>query len=103
MTELDWWDYAEVMCNKDAKALPHPVRVHFTPAQHGSRRTPFDTNASLWGGYSADFRAIRDRLGPVDFLALPLGAYLPRDFMKPMHAHLQVISLPGDPVKRTAP
>ena len=109
VTELDWWDHADVMCNKDAQALPHPVRIHFTPAQHWSRRTPFDTNASLWGGYmvehkpgakdawrflfpgdtgySADFRAIRDRLGPVDFLALPIGAYLPRDFMKPMHVN----------------
>ena len=109
VTELDWWDHADVMCNKDTKALPHAVRFHFTPAQHWSRRTPFDTNVSLWGGYmvehkpgatdawrflfpgdtgySADFKAIRQRLGAVDFLALPIGAYLPRDFMKSMHVN----------------
>ncbi len=100
VTELDWWEQAEI---SDA------LRLHFTPAQHWSRRTPWDTNASRWGGYmlewtgaqrkpwrflfpgdtgySADFKAIRTRLGAVDFLALPIGAYLPRGFMRPMHVN----------------
>jgi L-ascorbate metabolism protein UlaG (beta-lactamase superfamily) len=107
VTELDWWEYVDVSTNCEGASLWEPVRIHFTPSQHWSRRTPFDTNASLWGGYmvernpdrsdawrflfpgdtgySQDFKTIRMRLGAVDFLALPIGAYLPRDFMRQQH------------------
>ncbi len=117
--ELNWWEHAELKLPTQAASntQTNTLRLHFTPAQHWSRRTAFDTNASLWGGYllewhkspknalpppnsqpwrfffpgdtgySADFKRLRERLGPVDFLALPIGAYLPRDFMKNMHVN----------------
>jgi L-ascorbate metabolism protein UlaG (beta-lactamase superfamily) len=105
VSEMDWWDSVD----------EGPLRIHFTPARHWSKRTLLDTNQSLWGGffvesnvagsnvasnvngprwrflytgdtgYSNDFRAIRNRLGAVDLLAVPVGAYQPRDFMAPQH------------------
>ena len=115
VTEMNWWEEADLTAlNSPPDGAPAldktaSLRLCFTPSQHWSRRTPFDTNASLWGGYcvqwndgsrepwrflfpgdtgySGEFSAIRARLGAIDFLALPIGAYLPRDFMKPMHVN----------------
>jgi L-ascorbate metabolism protein UlaG (beta-lactamase superfamily) len=90
--ELDWWQAAKT------SALP----VTLTPAQHFSARSPFDRNRALWGGfvlavdgarilfagdtaYAPFFHDIRQRLGPIDLALLPIGAYEPRWFMRPVH------------------
>ncbi len=94
ITELDWWQRVTV----------GDATIHAVPAQHFSARTPFDRNQTLWAGYvvehpsfrfffagdtgySADFKAIGRRLGPMDLAAIPIGAYEPRWFMHPMHVN----------------
>jgi L-ascorbate metabolism protein UlaG (beta-lactamase superfamily) len=89
--ELDWW-----------QVLPlSGIEIILVPAQHWHKRTPWDTNKGLWGGYvvrgshafyhSGDtgyfdgFSAIGKTVGPIDVAALPLGAYEPRWFMHTQH------------------
>ncbi len=72
--------------------------------QHWSLRSGFDRMASLWGGYAvlgarqrfwftgdtgycSVFQEIGKRLGPFDLAAIPVGAYEPRDFMRPQHVN----------------
>lgn len=90
--ELDWWETRSVS----------KLKVHFVPTQHFSARTPFDRNETLWGsyviqssfgkiyfagdtGYGTFFRLIEERFGPMDLSFIPIGAYLPRWFMGPIH------------------
>ena len=79
-----------------------PLTFTLVPVQHWSKRTFFDTNQSLWGGwivagdglkilhtgdlgYSKDAKDVGDRAGPFDLALVPIGAYAPRWFMKGMH------------------
>jgi N-acyl-phosphatidylethanolamine-hydrolysing phospholipase D len=90
--EYDWWDRTQL---KD-------VSFTLTPTQHWSARGVFDQNECLWGGwfikgskesiffagdtgYSKDFQDIAEKLGPVDWAMIPIGAYEPRWFMKKNH------------------
>jgi N-acyl-phosphatidylethanolamine-hydrolysing phospholipase D len=97
---MDWWDRL---------ALPAPggeLAVHFVPVQHWSSRTPWDRNATLWGGfvveataggqpyrllftgdtgYSPDFKTLGERFGGFDFALIPVGCYEPRWFHGSMH------------------
>jgi len=91
--DFDWWQAQDF----------GDLRVRFVPAQHNSGRTLADRNRRLWGGwvlehggqrfyFSGDtayvaelFRDIRERVGPIDLAALPIGAYLPRPLMRFEH------------------
>jgi L-ascorbate metabolism protein UlaG (beta-lactamase superfamily) len=92
IVELDWWESTTL----------GQVEITLVPARHWSMRSPADRNGALWGGYvirgpegvayhSGDtaffdgFAEIADRLGPIDWAMLPIGAYEPRWFMKPQH------------------
>ena len=68
-----------------------------------SRRGPWDTNESLWGGWAINidgfnswfagdtgynaryFKDIGERLGPFRLAMIPIGAYAPRYFMEDAH------------------
>jgi L-ascorbate metabolism protein UlaG (beta-lactamase superfamily) len=90
--ELDWWD-----CRSIGR-----VRVCAVPAQHNSRRGIADGARTLWVGFWVEssagsvffagdtgfgphFAAIRARMGAPCVALLPIGAYLPRWFMKDIH------------------
>jgi len=90
--ELDWWDAIyykglEIVC---------------TPSQHFSGRMPFNRDNTLWcswvingksnnfyfcgdSGYFSGFNEIGERYGPFDLVCLPIGSYLPKWFMGPVH------------------
>jgi len=90
--ELDWWEETRL----------GTVALGCTPAQHFSARGPTDRDRTLWCGWSVaapsrqlffagdtgyhpEFPAIGDRFGPFHAALLPIGAYEPRWFMRPVH------------------
>ena len=94
VAELGWWESLEI----------DGLRVHGVPAQHWSQRIPWLINRSHWNGfvvegrggklffpgdtgYSQDFVDIRKRFGPMSVALLPIGAYDPEWFMRPMHTN----------------
>jgi N-acyl-phosphatidylethanolamine-hydrolysing phospholipase D len=99
---MDWWERFSV------KAPAGEVAIHFVPVQHWSSRTPWDRNATLWGGfvaqamvggdpysmfftgdtgYSKDFADIGAKFGGFDFSQIAVGCYLPRWFMQNQHVN----------------
>ena len=93
VVELDWWQSTK---------YDETLEIMLTPTQHFSGRGLLDRFKTLWGsymlktegvqiyfggdaGYSAHYREIQQRLGAPDLALIPIGAYEPRWFMKPVH------------------
>jgi L-ascorbate metabolism protein UlaG (beta-lactamase superfamily) len=89
--EMEWWE----------SLMVGGLFITLVPARHWSKRTPFDTNKALWGGYviqneehtlyhSGDsamgdhFKTIGDRF-EIDEAFLPIGAYKPEWIMSHNH------------------
>lgn len=97
VVELDWWqEHAPTL------ASGAPLKITATPAQHFAARGVTDRFKTLWGGFALEtaagrlyfagdsgyfegFAEIGRRLGPFDLAFIPIGAYLPRWFMEPVH------------------
>jgi L-ascorbate metabolism protein UlaG (beta-lactamase superfamily) len=80
------------------------ARIHLTPALHWSKRSLFDANAALWGGFVIEteggviyfagdtgfgggtiFEDVQRTFGAPRLSLLPIGAYEPRWLMEPQH------------------
>lgn len=97
--EMDWWDRADFV----------GARFQAQPSQHWTARGLFDRRKTLWVSWRIDladgqdsislwfagdtgyndkqFKEIGAKAGPVDVALIPIGGYLPRDFMSPYHVN----------------
>lgn len=91
--DLDWWE---------SKKVDSDITIHSVEAQHFSARGLFDRNKTLWSGYVIDtpygniyfagdtgygdfLKKIRQEHPNIRVGLIPIGAYKPQWFMKPMH------------------
>ncbi len=97
-TEMDWWQRFDYQSGDGDVA----GKVWAVPVRHWSARWLGDRNRALWAGFVIEtdsgpiffagdtgdgdhFRQIADRFGAPRLALLPIGAYLPRDFMVQAH------------------
>ncbi|HSX04067.1 MAG TPA: MBL fold metallo-hydrolase [Rhabdochlamydiaceae bacterium] len=96
VVELSWWE--------DSSLSPH-LKITAVPAQHFSGRRGYDLNKTLWLGWvvedfqlgkrfyfvgdtgynTHDFKKIGETFGSFDLSLIPIGSYVPRRFMSPVH------------------
>ena len=99
IVEMDWWDTETLTVGEQS------VEITATPSQHFSGRSLTGRNATLWAAWSLrwdgfhawfggdtgyndrQFRAVPERLGPVDLGMIPIGAYEPRRMMGTVHVN----------------
>lgn len=97
LAELDWWEQGVLDGPEGA------LRVTALPAQHWTSRTPWDRQRKLWASWAVEapngrrvyfggdsgwfpgYPEIGEHEGPFDAVLLPIGAYSPRWFMRPVH------------------
>jgi N-acyl-phosphatidylethanolamine-hydrolysing phospholipase D len=106
--EFGWWEERELTLPScpDMRG-----KITAVPAQHFSGRRGYDLNSTLWlgwvveicsstkenpvvkrcyfagdTGYNAfDFKKIGELFAPIDLSLIPIGSYLPKAFMEPVH------------------
>lgn len=102
--ELGWWESLHMPSSTNAS---HTLQFTAVPAQHFSGRGIKDVGRTLWSGWvveffeksytkrlyfvgdtgynSVDFKTIGARWPHMDLSLIPIGSYLPRKFMSPVH------------------
>jgi len=93
IVDMDWWQESGVSEN---------ITIACVPAQHFSGRGTFDRDATLWcgyviknaggniyfagdTGYGSFFKKIGKKYPNTRISLIPIGAYLPKWFMSPIH------------------
>ena len=81
--QLDWYQSTNIN---------NEIKITLVPAVHWSKRTPFNTNETLWGSFLIEYRDkkilfacdtgignvykdIGEKFGPIDMLFINIGAY----------------------------
>ncbi len=107
VAERDWWEALALEPAAGAAAAgARPLEATCVPAQHFSGRGVTNRDGTLWGGWvlrarggaprdavyfagdtglHPDFAEVGRRCGPAALALLPVGAYAPRWFMRPVH------------------